>query len=38
VAKALVSSSTEKGDTKIILVWVVVGIMAVVMLFFVMKL
>jgi len=38
VARALVSSSTEKGDTKIILVWVVVGIMAAIMLFFVMKL
>jgi len=37
VAKALVSSSTEKSDTKTILVWVVVGIMAAIMLFFVMK-
>jgi hypothetical protein len=37
VARVLVSSSTEKGDTKIILVWVVVGIMAAIMLFFVMK-
>jgi hypothetical protein len=39
VAKALVSSSTQKeGETKIVLVWVVIGIIAAIMLFFVMKL
>jgi hypothetical protein len=38
VARALVSSSTEKEDNKTILVWVVIGIMAAIMLFFVLKL